>query len=213
MRATGGDLTKALKLYEGNLAISEALFGFLHGLEIAVRNSLHYEMTNNLRGIDWLRDGLALPWRTIPRLSFTVPMNAMINDARRAAGAGAPIGKVIAELPFGFWPSLISSQFHALWSVSLYKAFPHAHVPRRVVHWRVEVIRRLRNRIAHLEPILTSRNEVYTGFGAQPTVTLPQVLQCVEWISPATAQWMTACTRYNQAAAILTACHASGIVL
>lgn len=213
VRAASGDQTKALNLYEDNLAISEALFGFLHGLEVAVRNSLHNKMTNDLGGTDWLRDGLALPWRTIPRLSFTAPMNGMINDARRTAGTGTPIGKVIAELPFGFWPSLISSQFHALWSVSLHKAFPHAHVPRRAVHWRLEVIRRLRNRIAHHEPILTSRNEVYTGFAAQSTITLPHLLQCVEWISPATAQWMTACTRYNQAVAILTACHGSGVVL
>jgi len=213
MRATGGDQAKALKLYEDNIAVSEALFGFLHSLEVAVRNSLHYEMHTALRGVDWLRDGLPLPWRTIPRLRFTVPMNGMVNDARQAAGAGAPIGKVIAELPFGFWPSLLSGQFHPLWSACLHKAFPHAHVPRRDVHWRLEVIRRLRNRIAHHEPILTSNNEVYTGFTAQPTIRLAQLLQCVDWISPATAQWMTSCTRYVQAGATLTACHGSGVVL
>jgi hypothetical protein len=213
MRATGGDQAKALQLYEDNIAVSEALFGFLHSLEVAVRNSLHYELSTALRGTDWLRDGLPLPWRTIPHLRFTVPMNSMINDARQTAGPGAPIGKVIAELPFGFWPSILSGQFHPLWSACLHRAFPHAHVPRRDVHWRLEVIRRLRNRIAHHEPILTSSNEVYTGFAAQPTITLAQLLQCVEWISPATAQWMTSCTRYVQAGAILATCHGSGVVL
>jgi hypothetical protein len=213
VRATGGDQAKALKLYEDNMALSEALFGFLHGLEVTVRNSLHYEMSTALRGVDWLRDGLPLPWPIAPRLSFTGPMNDMVAEARRAAGIGAPIGKVIAELPFGFWPNLISKQFHALWSARLHKAFPHAHVPRRAVHWRLEVIRRLRNRIAHHEPILTSGNEVYTGYAAQPTITLPQLLQCVEWVSPPTAQWMTVCTRYSQATGILTICHGSGVVL
>jgi hypothetical protein len=77
----------------------------------------------------------------------------------------------------------------------------------------LEVIRRLRNRIAHHEPILTSSNEVYTGYTAQPTISLPQLLQCVEWISPATSLWMTNCTRYAQAGAILATCHRSGVVL
>jgi hypothetical protein len=104
-------------------------------------------------------------------------MNGMIADARRTAGTGAPVGKVIAELTFGFWPNLISKHFHPLWSASLHKAFPYAHVPRRDVHFRLEVIRRLRNRIAHHEPILTSKNKVYTGFVDQPSISLPDLLQ------------------------------------
>ena len=43
LAATNGDIGEALELYEHNIAISEALFGFLHGLEVAVReqHSLH----------------------------------------------------------------------------------------------------------------------------------------------------------------------------
>jgi hypothetical protein len=140
-------------------------------------------------------------------------MNGMIADARRTAGTGAPVGKVIAELTFGFWPSLISKHFHPLWSASLHKAFPYAHAPRRAVHLRLEVIRRLRNRIAHHEPILTSKNKVYTGFVDQPSISLPDLLQCVEWISPPTAQWLENTTRYTQAATILAECQGSGVTL
>jgi hypothetical protein len=39
LRATGQDLPEALALYEQNVALSEALYGLLHWLEVAVRNA------------------------------------------------------------------------------------------------------------------------------------------------------------------------------
>jgi len=213
MRAANGDLPAALGLYEKNVALSESLFGFLHGLEVAIRNSMHHVLSQDLGQPDWYQDGLALPWHTAPQLNFTRLMNGIVHEARTRAGAGAPIGKVIAELKFAFWSNMLASRFDPIWRSSLYKAFPNGRPLRSDVHLRLEVIRWLRNRIAHHEPILTSRNEVYTGFTTHPTITMPQLLQCVEWVSPATAQWLVATTRYNQAAVILADCHRSGITL
>lgn len=189
------------------------LFGLLHGLEIAVRNSIHHVLSADIGRQDWYRDGHPLPFPAVNALSFTGPMNSMIADARSNAGAGAPVGKVIAELTFGFWPNMITSRFEDLWRASLYKAFPSAHVPRKPIHWRLETIRRLRNRIAHHEAILTSRNEVYTGFIDQPTMTLPAILECVTWVSPPTAEWLRTTTRYIQAIALLKEVADSGVVL
>jgi hypothetical protein len=72
--ATGGDLAEALQLYEKNIALSEALFGFLHGLEIAVRNSLHHVLSADIGTQDWYKNNLQLPFPTVPRLVFTIPM-------------------------------------------------------------------------------------------------------------------------------------------
>lgn len=212
MAAAGNDIGLALDLYEKNVAVSEALFGFLHGLEVAVRNSLHLTMSAELGQADWYRDGLSLPWPP-HQLIFTVPMNRMITDARSKISPQAPIGKLVAELMFGFWPSLVANHFTDLWDPCLHKAFPHAKVPRRIIHWRLEVIRRLRNRIAHHEPILTSRNQVYTGFKDQPHIALRDILQAVAWISPAAAERMEEKSRYRQAAAILAELSNSGITL
>jgi hypothetical protein len=213
MAAAGGNVDLALELYEKNLALSEGLFGLLHGLEIAVRNSIHHVLSTDIGRQDWYRDGHPLPFPTVKRISFTGPMNSMITDARTNAGGGAPVGKVIAELTFGFWPNMLTSRFEDLYRASLYKAFPAAKVPRKPIHWRLETIRRLRNRIAHHEAILTSRNEVYTGFIDQPTMTLPAILECVTWVSPPTADWLRNTTRYNQAAALLAQVAASGVVI
>jgi hypothetical protein len=211
--ATGGDLAEALQLYEKNIALSEALFGFLHGLEIAVRNSLHHVLSADIGTQDWYKNNLPLPFPTVPRLVFTIPMQKMIDKARRNVGSPAPVGKLIAELTFGFWPFLISGQFHNLWSASSHQAFPHARVPRSHVHTRLETIQRLRNRIAHHEPILSSQNAVYTGHASHSTIDLPSILECVSWISPATADWLLTCTRYETARTLLAEVSASGIHL
>ena len=216
LTATAGDIDQALQLYEKNVALSEALFGVLHGLEVALRNSIHNALAADLGVDDWYLDGLQLPRNLFPvarRLSFTGPMNRMIADARSYARAGAPIGKVIAELTFGFWPGMLSSHFDPLWTPSVHKAFPAANRPRRVIHWRFRTIQHLRNRIAHHEPILTSTNAVRTGFIDQQTIALPDILEAVHWISPPTADWLRTTTRYDVAVALLAEVSASGLTL
>lgn len=64
LAATDGDIGEALELYEHNIAISEALFGFLHGLEVAVRNSIHYTLRQDLGTPAWYDGGAVLPWST-----------------------------------------------------------------------------------------------------------------------------------------------------
>lgn len=213
LTATGGNLDVALQLYEKNVAVSEALFGILHGVEITVRNSLHDALSGDIGIEDWYQHGLPLPFPAVPQLAFTGPMRNMIDKARRNVGPGAPVGKLVAELTFGFWPFLLSGQYHNLWSASAHKAFPHAHVPRSFVHTRLETIQRLRNRIAHHEPILSNTNEVYTGQLGNPKIALPALLECVFWVSPATADWLRATTRFDQADALLAEVAGTGFAL
>jgi len=216
LTATKQDMAMALTLYEYNVEISEALFGFLHGLEVAVRNSIHHTLCADLGVSDWYTGAVPLPWsKSGGRLSLTSVMQDMIAAAQHKAGAIPTPGKVIAELTFGFWPSLIAKNFNAsLWVPSLHKAFPHAGpVKRREIHRRLDTIRWLRNRIAHHEPIATSRNVVRTGFPGQPDVTLGQILECVEWISTDAAIWLKAHSRYQQAENLLTEINKMGISL
>ena len=43
--ATSQDLAQALFLYEANVALSEVLYGLLHGLELSMRNAIHHALT------------------------------------------------------------------------------------------------------------------------------------------------------------------------
>lgn len=77
----------------------------------------------------------------------------------RDAGPGAPPGKVIAELPFGFWRYLsTTAHHHPLWVPYLHAAFGPG-TARQSVDRPVGRLHLLRNRIAHHEPLL-KRNSI-----------------------------------------------------
>jgi hypothetical protein len=63
----------------------------------------------------------------------------------------------------------------------LVKIFPRRPVQRNEVQIRLNSIRKLRNRIAHHEPIL---------FGGQLQRYVNQIFDTLSWISPVTARWV-----------------------
>jgi hypothetical protein len=182
------------------------LYGLLHGLEVAVRNAQHRVLTVSYGTAAWYDHVPLSPyWRD------------QLNKAEIKPGIGGKPGKVLAELTFGFWIDLIKSANHwTLWvnpnhktgqGRSLHKAFPNARVARSVIHGRLKAIQLLRNRISHHEPVLTSSSALYSGV---PTlITLPQLVECLEWICFDTAQWMRTQFRYTEAERILK--HVAGM--
>jgi hypothetical protein len=79
---------------------------------------------------------------------------ATIADARRHAtanGRAETAGRVVAELPFGFWRYLLASRYErTLWRTRLYLAFP-GQGRRQPVYAKLAGLHQLRNRIAHHE--------------------------------------------------------------
>ena len=51
--AAQGNKKRAIQLYERNTALSEALYGVIQGLEIALRNALHNTLRKELGRDDW----------------------------------------------------------------------------------------------------------------------------------------------------------------
>jgi|ERR1017187_5347196 hypothetical protein len=60
--ATGQDVSRALELYERNVRLSEALYGLLHGLEVAVRNAEHHALTASYGTPRWYGAAPLLPY-------------------------------------------------------------------------------------------------------------------------------------------------------
>jgi len=142
--STAGDWSRAIALYDWNAQVSSALFESLHYLEVGLRNALDDAATAAL-GTSWLTPGSGI---LTPRSRKTVAA-----AVHHAGGPIAPRGKVIAELPFGFWCSLLADEYNRrLWQPALRQAFEGA-VRRRRLHAELDALRRLRNRIAHHEPI------------------------------------------------------------
>lgn len=64
---------------------------------------------------------------------------------------------IVAELKFAFWVGLLGPGYDAtIWRKTLHRGFANGGGKKRqTVHSRFNAIRRLRNRIAHHEPIFT----------------------------------------------------------
>jgi len=184
--AAGGDREKALRLYTWNTAVSAAFYGPLQGLEVAVRNAMHRQLSA-VYGPDWYEN---------PQCRLDA---GAIN---RVAGVKTDLGRqgypvdpphVVAGLAFGFWVSLLgrggsmagvgttrANYEMTLWRPALHRAFPHIRKPRADVHRPLDYLRTFRNRIAHHEPIFSRHLEA----------DYRSILEVAGWICPSTRDWI-----------------------
>ena len=162
LSAGGGDRSLALELYEWNAEMSAALQHDLAHLEVALRNAYdvalapaagagksHWTLdAGKLFPVSWqkAKDGTYVDRNKAPR--------DQLAKAVQAAGPSAPSGKVIAELTFGFWRYLSTRAHHQhLWIPYLHKAFATG-TSRPQVDKPIGRLHKLRNRVAHHEPLL-----------------------------------------------------------
>lgn len=158
-RQPGGDAHDALARYTWNALLGAALYPTLLHLEVAFRNSLYEAVQAHYP---------AGPWHTVSCWLDQVPPILAASDRkrvetakRRLRRAGKPLtpGRLVAELTFGFWTSLLDRRYEhgqVLWPTLLKAAFPHlpaAQRTRRGVAQRFDRLRLLRNRVFHYEPI------------------------------------------------------------
>jgi hypothetical protein len=162
LSACGLDRRAALDLYEWNSRVSSAFHNELAHLEVAVRNAYDRAIRARWTGRD---DWTASPNRLLPtivrnRSGHKVDINRVnrqrLQDAwHEAGGPGCTPGKVVAELSFGFWRNLSSSANEkALWVSYLHNAFPPGTDRAQQVDKPLIELHRLRNRVAHHEPLI-----------------------------------------------------------
>lgn len=182
---TGGDGLQLFSHYTWNMALSESLYPALQVLEVALRNSIHNAARAHFGCDDWFND------RALVNSSHEI---AALNKAHRTLQRQRrPLdsGRVIAELSFGFWTSLLDRRYEqVLWPRLLKAAFPE--MPRRLrtrqnLSRRFQRIRHLRNRIFHHEPIWH-----WKDLARQHRDTL----EAVAWIEPAAQALVTAVDRF-----------------
>jgi hypothetical protein len=152
-RQAGGDRVASLRLYEWNTAASAACYATLQAVEIVLRNAINQQLTK-------LHSAQSLPgsWLDDPTHVLDPHRLADIADARRRVrrnGRPPTPGRLIPELPFGFWRFLLAGRYEqTLWTPALRHAFPYLQPRRRRdIAAPVDRLHQLRNRIAHHEPI------------------------------------------------------------
>lgn len=157
----------ALELYAWNAQISAALLAPLHICEVSMRNAIS-EACEAQYGARW-------PWST--GFERSLPNSGRYNpkqDLFNARSNQQTTGKVIPELKFIFWQKMFTSRFdQRLWQTHLDNVLPNLDQSlslsqkRHKIFSELEQVRKLRNRIAHHEPIF-NRNlqndfDVITG--------------------------------------------------
>ncbi len=146
------DWSDAVALYDWNTRASAAFFEDLHYLEVGLRNAMDLTLVDYAAKLN--TDD---PWFATPKIALSPGSRGVIAKARDRATQGGAIpelhGKVIAELTFGFWWSLLSDGYNrSLWAPCLKDAFD-GQVRRQRLHSVLNDMRVLRNRIAHHEPL------------------------------------------------------------
>ena len=121
--AADGDLARAIALYERNAELSAAFWLVLGDVEVLVRNAVHEQLTV------WSAGRFSQPaWYLDPGRVFNAQTRADIAAARHhltGSGRRETPGRVVAELPLGFWRFLLSARYErTLWLPCLRAAFP-----------------------------------------------------------------------------------------
>ncbi|HET6841774.1 MAG TPA: Abi family protein [Candidatus Angelobacter sp.] len=168
-----GDKWVAIHLYERNTEISEALYGVLQGLEVALRNAIHNVLTKGLGAPDWY-DKIHLQNSELEALR-----QARSKIAERMVEETP--GRIVAELTFAFWVRLLAWPYEkSLWVPHLRRIFPMRFTNPSVIHGRLVELKTLRNRIAHHERIL----------GRDLEKDYAALLETIGWVSPDVREWV-----------------------
>lgn len=213
-----GDQDLAISLYRWNLELSGAFLEILAPTEVIIRNSIDRELRlwNQSRrkpgGIPYSEN-----WTFDPAPQLGMLKNALKNahkqavKSARARSASHPRRNssvnhddILAQLTFGTWHRLLPSsqpenkRKQLLWNHALVKAFPYAagnsagqilkEPGEYMVYSRLRNLSHLRNRAAHMEPLLEVKVDR----------RLKDVFDLIRFTNPGMLDWVKGISRVSE---------------
>lgn len=151
----GGDLAKAITLYEWNAEVTGAMWETIGHLEVALRNAMSARLTvrHQLLGRsgDWLDD----PFAELDRAAHDDIAKAC--DRVRRNRKPVTQDQIVSELSFGFWRFLLTRRYATTLWPDLAAAFPNSpNRNRATIDGPVHRLHLFRNRLAHHQRIWTA---------------------------------------------------------
>lgn len=183
---TAGSTERALALYVWNQEIGAALTVTLSQLEVCLRNQVACA----------LADAYGPSWPSIARLRHNhVEVRNELEKAESRTKAVPSTADIIAASDFNLWRELCKPAYAGVfWAKRIPLAFPHIiTTPGKereiltAVHRRVDLLLKLRNRIAHHEPIIGSNWE---KIGAKVAERHADAIKLLYWMNPDFAAWV-----------------------
>ncbi|MBK8264343.1 MAG: hypothetical protein IPK80_23755 [Nannocystis sp.] len=161
LRATGNCREKALALHRWN-GQAGALFHYpIQLFELTLRNSVSAALSSRLGEDRWFTSDL------LPQTSRDLIAKTQAEGAKTAPDT-------IARLSLGFWVALHHKRCAELWRRATHEAYT-VKLSQKIVGSRLNELKKLRNRIAHHEPVL--RYELAQLYS--------DLLDAVSWMNPA----------------------------
>jgi hypothetical protein len=156
MSAARHDRRRAIALVDWDREMRGELQKILGEWEIALRNAYDAAISSWWTGpTHWLLDPRSPVRREIMHGSEDLNRRSRqtIHKAVSRTKPDDPIGKVIANLTLDFWRYLsVKAREKTLWVPALHRAFPQGS-DRAEIDRQIDTLYRLRNRVAHHEPI------------------------------------------------------------
>ncbi|MEI4273195.1 hypothetical protein TEK04_15825 [Klenkia sp. LSe6-5] len=189
LNAANGHHGTAIDLYHWNTEVSGAWMEVFAALEVVLRNAVDATLTQlevpataRMRPHDgwWFGDSTILTEKGLAVFRAT-------RDRLRVPEQGDR-DKVLAQLSFGFWSGLFGPEYDELFRHHLKNTFsarPDKGFERKSVSSRLEDLRKLRNSVAHHQPV-----------HRQPLAELhEQALELIGWIDPDAQAWTESWSR------------------
>ena len=146
-----------IERYKTNLRISQAFYPELSTLEITLRNAID-TMLKSCISETWLEDEIQQQ-KILTDQEHAKLLKAYNDTKIECKNKNFTIGKVIANLNFGFWTNLCSKRYCSnIWNKGCCFKGVFVNYPSNInnigaIASKLRLIRRFRNRIFHYEPI------------------------------------------------------------
>jgi hypothetical protein len=203
---TDDEVAEALSLYVWNNEISAAINTTLQQLEICLRNAVSISLVSAF-GNEW--------FKVYKLIHHNKEIQDEIHKTQSKAEKICNIKEVrapdfIAASSMNLWRELCKPLYAGLfWGKRVQLSFPnHPNVTtkgnERVVlkdiHSRVDLLLKLRNRIAHHEPVIGSNRE---PIGSKLLERHREMFELLEWMDLNFAQWVRGQDRFHE---VMEAC-------
>jgi hypothetical protein len=177
------DKPRAIQYYQLNTQISESLYPLLSNFEVVLRNSIHNSFNFHYKTDNWY----ALI--TYPELADQIRIG---KQKILASHNHVTTDKLIAELTLGFWTSLLNKQYAKDFWKPMMHAFPlinNQQKHRDKIAFKLNQIRKFRNRIFHYEPVCNNLSALSTNHS--------NILEVLHWINADIVSWTQQIDRFD----------------
>ena len=191
--ASNKDINKAIKLYKNNLRISQSFLPILGILEVILRNEINNILSNYFKDDDWILNQLT-GFMIDPKLTYKKERREIHNHFLKNSieksvtkfnkkKVKITSAKIIADQDFGFWTEMFELTYYKILKgkpIQIFKNLPSGY-GRKEVLYRINEIRKFRNRISHNEPICFIEQNMNFSYSKN---IYSYILELLSWINP-----------------------------